>query len=559
MFIGELLRSKHKEVNMAKLDVGHCTIDDIMHDANNGQIKIPQFQRKFVWSVKDSAKLMDSILKGYPVGALIYWKTKEVLRIVRNIGDFSFPPVPSDDYAYYVLDGQQRITSIIASLTGQTIDNEDYSKIVINLKANDDEEIVREDNDSLNDGEYISLTDLYEFDLAKILNKFSGKEILDTINQYSNKLKTYEFSKIQLSDAPLAIATEVFTRINTSGKALTIFEIMCAKMYSEDPAFDLYDNREEQKSLWQAAGYETIPDTTVLQAMSACLCKSCKGVDILNLNKSDFIKNWPDVSSAFDMTIDYFKNSFGVPVSKLVPYDALFVPFVYYFYKKKQRPTGNAKNNLRDYFWRSTFSQRFTEGAVSKINQDLVNVIDPILQGKKPKMEHGLVITKDTIYRDGSFSTGSAYIKGILCILCAHNPVSFVDGHVVTIDNSWLSQGNSKNYHHFFPKDYMKKKQSLIPESMVNHIVNITIVDGWLNKSLIKAKAPSEYMKDFASKNHNIDDDMKTHLIYDIDAYGIHNDDYNAFFDSRIKAIHSEMTSLLIKGDGDNFEFEPTK
>ena len=542
---------------MAKLDVGHCTIEDILHEAKSGQIKIPQFQRKFVWSVKDSAKLMDSILKGYPVGSLIYWKTKESLRTVRNVGNFSFPAVPSDDFAYYVLDGQQRITSIIASLTGQKVNDADYSNMFINLKATEEEEIVTDDASSLQEGKYITLTELYKFDLVKITNKFSADpEAIKSISEYNNRIKGYQFSKIELSDAPLSIATEVFTRINTSGKSLSMFEIMCAKMYSEEPSFDLYDNREEQKAAWQAAGYDSVPNTTVLQAMGACLSESSKGVDILNLNKEEFISAWPKVNEAFEKTIDYFKSTFGVPVSKLVPYDALYVPFVYYFYKNKERPIGEAKDYLRDYFWRSTFSQRFTEGAVSKINQDIQNVINPILVGKKPKGERGLVITRDTIIRDGAFSTGSAYVKGVLCILCAKKPVSFIDGHPVTIDNSWLSQGNSKNYHHFFPKDYMKKKQPLIPESLVNHIVNITIVDGWLNKAVIKSKAPSEYMKDFMSKNSNITEHMKTHLINDLDTYGILKDNYNLFFSERIKAIHSEMVALLIKSKEDNFTFE---
>lgn len=545
---------------MASLNVGHCTIENIIADAKSGQIKIPQFQRRFVWSVSDCAKLMDSILKGYPVGSLIYWKTKESLRAVRNIGDFNFPSVPTDDYAFYILDGQQRITSIIASLTGQKIEEDDYSQIFINLIASEDEEIVTDDIESLKDGEYISLSELYEFDLAKIMAKFAsdtGK--ITVINEYHNRIKTYEFSKIELSDAKLPIATEVFTRINTSGKSLSMFEIMCAKMYSENPTFDLYENRIEQKNAWQMASYESIPDTTVLQAMGACLCKSSKGADILSLKKDEFIAAWPNVSAAFDLTIDYFKNTFGVPVSKLVPYDALFVPFVYYFYRKRQRPTGNAQKYLKDYFWRAAFSSRFTEGVVSKINQDLVDVIDVIIDGKEPQYDKGLVITKNTITRDGVFSTGSAYVKGILCILCAKKPVSFIDGHAVTIDNSWLSQGNSKNYHHFFPKDYMKKKQPLIPENLVNHIVNITIVDGWLNKGVIKSKAPSVYMKEFESKNSDIAEHMKTHLINDLAGYGIPTDDYNAFFESRIEAIHKEMIGLLIKRSDDDFAFDKTK
>lgn len=541
---------------MANLSVNHCTIENILQDAQKGQIKIPQFQRRFVWDVTDCAKLLDSILKGYPVGSLIYWKTKESLRVVRNVGNFKFPSIPTDDYAFYVLDGQQRITSIIASLTGQCIDDADYSKIFINLIATEDEEIVITDVSDLKENEYISLAELYAFDFASIMQKYqSNSEVINRIGKYSNKLKTYEFPKVELSEAPLNIATEVFTRINTSGKSLSIFEIMCAKMYSEDPIFDLYENRIEQAAAWQMVSYESIPDTTVLQAMGVCLCKSCKGTDILNLNKKDFIKAWPEVSKAFDMTIEYFKNTYGVPVSKLVPYDALYVPFVYYFYKKKVRPTGDEQKYLKDYFWRATFSERFTEGAVSKINQDITNVIDVILAGKEPVYEYSLVITKDSITRSGAFSTGSAYIKGILCILCGKNPVSFIDGHAVTVDNSWLSQGNSKNYHHFFPKDYMKKNKPLIAESLVNHIVNITIVDAWLNKGQIKAKAPSVYMTEFKNLNVNIATHMKSHLIDDLDEYGVFTDDYHIFFEARLKAIHKEMISLLIKKDNDDFSF----
>lgn len=541
---------------MANLDVGHCTIENILNDVEHGQIKIPQFQRRFVWSVKDCAKLLDSIIKGYPVGSLIYWKTKESLRVVRNVGNFKFPDIPKDDYAFYVLDGQQRLTSIIACLTGQTIEDDDYSKIYVNLQATLDDQIVTNDEELLEDGKYISLHELYAEDVPIIMKKYPNDSDINTIFNYRNRIKNYQFSKVVLSDAPLAIATEVFTRINTSGRSLSMFEIMCAKMYSENPMFDLYENRIEQKNAWQIASYDTIPDTTVLQAMGACLCKSSKGKDILDLDKDQFIASWSAVSDAFNMTIDYFKNTYGVPVSRLVPYDALYVPFVYYFYNTKKRPTGNAQKYLKDYFWRSVFSSRFTEGAVSKINQDLTDVIDKILNGEEPKYEHGLVITKDSITREGTFSTGSAYIKGILCILSAQNPVSFIDGHAVTIDNSWLSQGNSKNYHHFFPKDYMKKKQPLIPESLVNHIVNITIVDGWLNKGVIKSKAPSEYMGEFIKQNPDIATHMQTHLIDDIDEFGILTDDYNAFFESRIKKIHHEMTSLLIKRDSDDFKYD---
>lgn len=55
----------------------HKAYSDLIHDIENGFIKIPQFQREFVWTKEKSAKLLDSIFKGYPIGTVIIWKTKE--------------------------------------------------------------------------------------------------------------------------------------------------------------------------------------------------------------------------------------------------------------------------------------------------------------------------------------------------------------------------------------------------------------------------------------------------------------------------------------------------
>src|SRR5437016_2669493 len=49
-------------------------------EIDSGQIKLPRFQREFVWDKEQSAKLLDSILKGFPIGTFIFWKTREELR-----------------------------------------------------------------------------------------------------------------------------------------------------------------------------------------------------------------------------------------------------------------------------------------------------------------------------------------------------------------------------------------------------------------------------------------------------------------------------------------------
>ena len=58
---------------------------DLITELQNGIIKVPKFQRDFVWSIDKTAKLLDSILKGYPIGTFILWQTDERLNDIKNI------------------------------------------------------------------------------------------------------------------------------------------------------------------------------------------------------------------------------------------------------------------------------------------------------------------------------------------------------------------------------------------------------------------------------------------------------------------------------------------
>lgn len=534
---------------MLRSNPSTINIDGIVYQIENGELKIPQFQRDFVWSISATAQLMDSIIKGYPIGAFTFWRTKDRLRTIKNVGGLQLPDSPANDYVNYVLDGQQRITSIYACIKGVVIGNDDYSQFFVDLTSTEDDPIVRLDSEGLQMDEYISLKELLAGGMAMIVSRFGSNTLsLERIDEYKKRINNYAFSTIEIQDAPLDIATEIFTRINTTGKSLSVFEIMCAKTYDEEKNFDLSERRKVQLEKWEGVNYETVPHQTVLQVVSLCINKTCRRRDILSIKKDDFIDVWEKVDKAFDETIDYFKSYYGIPVSKLLPYDALLVPFAYYFYFNGTKPTGKNAQNLEDYFWRCVLTKRFTEGVEGKLAIDVSNIIEPILKNDVPdeKSLEAVDISFENIKRNGEFSLSSAYIKGLICIMAAQHPRSFSDGAEVVIDNAWLSQSNSKNYHHFFPKAYMKKNKGLIPDEKVNHIANITIVDGYLNKNRIKDKAPSVYMEEFKEENSTLNDAMKTHLITDLDAFGIWKDDYDLFFENRINKICGELKRRII-------------
>lgn len=522
----------------------------LLNDIEQGLIKIPQFQRDFVWSKEQSAKLMDSILKGYPIGTFILWKTKERLRSIRNIGGVNLPDTPEGDFIQYVLDGQQRMTSLYASLKGVIIKretkDEDFSEIYVDLLASEDEDIVITDISEKEPGSYIKLTDLLNGGLS-LAKKFDEK-YHDKLDDYYKRIATYDFPAILIKNSSIGIATEIFTRINIGGKKLSVFEIMVAKTFDAERDFDLLEKYDELIDSLSNVDYETISDATVLQTVSVCLVKECSKKQILKLDKQKFINIWDDVVDAIERAVDYFRGFFRIPVSHLLPYNALIVPFAYYFYQHKDKPTGKQQEYLQDYFWRVTLTERFSSSVESKIAQD-IKKIDMILEDKLPQYEQGIDVRPEAIIQNGWFSAGRSYMKGILCILAYQRPLSFIDNSVVNISNDWLKQANSKNYHHFFPRAYLRKKGE--EEFYINHVLNITIVDDFLNKNKIKAKAPSQYMKEFSKVNPSLQETMKTHLINDLDEFGIWENDYDTFFEKRAEAISQEIAKRIIPQKAD--------
>jgi len=526
--------------------------DFLFSDIDSGIIKIPKFQRDLIWTKEQTASLIDSIIKGYPIGTFIFWQTKEELRHFKEIGNISLPATPVGTSVKYVLDGQQRITSLYAVRKGAifTVEGKeiDYKDICINLEAEIESEenvVLVEPPDELR---YISVHDLLNNNLTTFIATYSIEEI-QKIQTYSQRLTTYDFSTIMIIDYPLDIACDVFTRINTGGSVLTLFEIMVAKTYDIERDFDLLqqyelllDNNNSGKDL-EDAGFNTIPAQTVLQCISACLQGAIKRRNILRINKADFINAWPQVKDAIFLAVDWLTAHLRIPVSEMLPYNALLIPLAYLFYKKNFQPLTTREGTLYEqYFWWASLTNRFSSAVETKMEQDL-HRMDDILLGNQPNYRGEEIRIKLEDLLDRWFSAGEAFCKAILCLYAFHQPRRFDTGGLVKIDNSWLKQSNSKNYHHFFPNAYLKNKGLDYWQS--NCILNVTIVDDYLNKRKIKARAPKDYMAEFQKNNKHFSETMQSHLIPDLDEFGVWEDDFEKFQEARGDLVVDELNARL--------------
>lgn len=87
---------------------------DLVADVERGLLRIPPFQRGFKWSSRDVIALFDSIVRGYPIGNLLFWQRSAPAQRL-HVGPLSIEAV-AVDVAYWVVDGQQRITSLVGAL-----------------------------------------------------------------------------------------------------------------------------------------------------------------------------------------------------------------------------------------------------------------------------------------------------------------------------------------------------------------------------------------------------------------------------------------------------------
>jgi uncharacterized protein with ParB-like and HNH nuclease domain len=96
-------------------------IDKLLNRIEEGDIKIPAFQRGFVWNQDQVLELIDSIYNDYPIGSILLWNSLERLNSTRNIGGFLIPDREPQYPVNYVLDGQQRLSAIYATFCNDRV------------------------------------------------------------------------------------------------------------------------------------------------------------------------------------------------------------------------------------------------------------------------------------------------------------------------------------------------------------------------------------------------------------------------------------------------------
>lgn len=462
---------------LSRLSTSTPTIVSLIADVKKGEIKVPQFQRPFVWKDEQALKLLDSIASNYPVGSLLLWKTTSKLATERNIGDFQLPMTDDLSPTDYVLDGQQRLT-VIYSCLGADEDDPGFAA-AYDL---DKETFLRKP-----DAHSIHIFPMrWLYDTTKLLNfrtalqSHPQKEVLNKrFDAMYQAITTYQIPVVTLKDLTVEEVCPIFERINSSGTRLSTYDLMVAATWS--PTFDLNEEASQIQVALTRKGFGDLDGDTILKALAAIKSRSIKKDDVVALRKlsrqemEDLVRQ---TKEALLKTVDLLTTEFCIHSWDFLPYEAIALVLAYIFAHTKSLTPDQIKR-VRQWFWRSSFGERYRGASEHFVSQDLQLIHDFVLQMRGRPEQFGVLPTDD-LWVSIVFRSNNSRSRAFILMLAINRPRNLTNG--VAIDPAQaLSIYNQKEFHHVFPRAYLKANS--VPGEH-NAIVNFCMLAASENKAI---------------------------------------------------------------------------
>lgn len=206
-------------------------IETLLTWVKSGEIAIPEIQRPFVWEATKVRNLLDSLYQGYPVGYLIAWRNPTV-----KLKDGT----PSAGKRI-LIDGQQRVTALMASLLGREVLTKDYDTVRIRIAFHPQEErfevanpAIRKDVAWIEDVAEVfspeaSLTELTDVYSEK--NSGADRKRVSRVLERLRKIINNHVGVIELADdLDIETVTEIFIRVNSAGTELSQADFAMSKI-----------------------------------------------------------------------------------------------------------------------------------------------------------------------------------------------------------------------------------------------------------------------------------------------------------------------------------------
>ena len=334
-----------------------------------GKIRVPRFQRSFVWKQPDLHALLDSVLRGFPIGSILVWDTEATIETRDCVGPVEVSPRP-DGLVGYLLDGQQRVSTLAGTLrlsdeVNTIVDQVDW-RVYCDLE---NREFVRAPaggagpqhfpvGSLLNTAGFFEACRRIESDVD---DRTRARRWLDEADRLANAFRDYQIPLIHIREADLDTAVTVFARLNRKGRKMTADEMVSALTYQEGE-FHLAEKLDEFKDELAGQGFGNLDRVLLLRAVLAALDRDIYAKDWADLMVKPEVRSI--LSDSFDVAAEgirralTFLKDLGVTSDRLLPYGLQLV-MLGEFFRLCPRPTTDVVELLSRWFWVTSFTGWF--------------------------------------------------------------------------------------------------------------------------------------------------------------------------------------------------------
>jgi hypothetical protein len=350
------------------------TVRKLISRVQEGAIRVPGFQRPLRWRADDVVKLFDSILKGYPIGSILFWKHPFEPTSDLRVGAATIDGLGHAD-GWYIVDGQQRVTALAAALLDLDHGGDPRWEIWFAPEENHFHAGAPRAEER---GKHVPLTALG--DLRRLGRWFQqcalSEEQQTRVEEVQQRLLDYEIPGYVVDTDNMDALRGVFARMNSTGvrmRAEEVFQALLGQGESGNRGKKGVDLVELQRAA-DLDGFGEPPRAEVLKALLAMSdLDPLKRLEELGESAVEQLVDGSEALEAIQRTASFLQRppdaaepGAGIPAYAFIPYPVAFVILARWFhhFPEPDEPTRRA---LGTWLWRGVATAVHQRAAVSAL------------------------------------------------------------------------------------------------------------------------------------------------------------------------------------------------
>ena len=421
----------------------------LMRRVESGEIRVPDFQRKFVWKEKQIIELLESVYKGYPIGSLLFWRAESSQLRYDAKRSYPLPTVDkARDPVSFLLDGQQRLTSLYGCLylSETKRKSADVFNVVFDLRDKTFLHWVEE----LEESGKIRLSALFspaaflaaQRDLQK---EADGNRLLDESIKLHAVFQEYMVPTVTIEKRRVNEVVEIFERVNRTGTKLSSVDFMRAVTWSS--GFDLGREVSRTHRKIKQLGFDLQPET-IVKIISIALGTAPLPDAMLDLRLRPAATLKAGVKRArlaLRRAIRFLQNDLQVYSDVYVPYEGQLLVLSRFFLDNDYNSLpDHVRKNATRWFIATSLNEHL-RGKPDHVVSGLVDQATAIIEGKsKVSLPSTLRISEPDLLKRKVIK-GKAMAGGVANVLALSSPRSVFTGKHVDV-TEFMGDFNSDRF-----------------------------------------------------------------------------------------------------------------